>query len=82
MELCPVCNALTELLANCANCQEPLEDYGKVSDFLDPYGHYNDLDTIKSADGYTDPSICPHLLYCNNCGHEQVLFVHEKSLEN
>jgi len=80
--LCPVCNALTSITINCANCQAQLEDYGKVSDYLDPYGHYNDLETVKSADGYTEEDICPHLLYCNDCGHEQVVFIHEKPFEN
>ena len=80
MALCPVCNALTSLMYYCTNCQSQLEDFGKVADFLDPYGHYNDLETVKSADGYLEDGVCPHLLYCNECGQEQVIFVHESPL--
>jgi len=83
VDLCPVCNALTTLSIHCKNCQDQLEDLGKVADFLDPYGHYNDIETVKSTDGYiADEAICPHILFCNNCKNEQVIFIHEGPLEN
>lgn len=81
MAICPICNGFNQLEKNCMKCSFPLKDKGKVADFLDPYGHYNDSDTMKSADGYPNTvthSLCPHLMYCFNCGHEDVEFVQEK----
>lgn len=81
MAMCPICNAFEQLEVNCPECNTQLEDTGKVSDFLDPYGHYNDVETAKMGDGYpntTKDQICPHLMYCHNCGHNEVEFVQEE----
>lgn len=81
MAICPVCNAFEQLEKSCTICQAILKDKGKVTDFLDPYGHYNDIDTLKSADGYANTlgeKLCPHLLYCFHCDHEQIEFVQEQ----
>lgn len=78
MAVCPLCNALQQLIAYCSNCQAQLEDCGKVSDFLDPYGHYNDDETVKMGDGYPDTAtgqICPHLLACPQCGNDEVRLI-------
>lgn len=78
MSECPLCNAFSDLDKTCPKCTNPLEDAGKESDFSDPYAHYNDLDTIKMADGYPSTrkeEICPHLITCNNCGYDEVKFV-------
>ena len=79
--MCPLCNALKEVNRNCPTCNTKLEDSGKVSDFLDPYGHYNDEETVKMGDGYPDTAkdqICPHLLTCKSCGCDQVVFIQEE----
>ncbi|KIL74878.1 hypothetical protein [Bacillus badius] len=81
MKLCPVCNAFKEIELSCPECHSSLEDKGKVSDFLDPYGHYNDEETVKMGDGYSDTAkkqICPHLMYCNHCGYDAVKFIQEE----
>ena len=52
MAMCPLCNAFKELEMYCTVCRTSLDDSGKVSDFLDPYGHYNDEETVKMGDGY------------------------------
>ncbi len=81
MAMCPLCNALKEVNKNCPNCNKPLEDSGKVSDYLDPYGHYNDEETVKMGDGYPNTArdqICPHLLVCKECGFDQVIFIQEE----
>ncbi|WP_409299957.1 hypothetical protein [Peribacillus sp. SCS-155] len=81
MPMCPLCNAFKEMDMNCQNCGAKLNDAGKVSDFLDPYGHYNDDATVKMGDGYANTSrggICPHLMACNDCGHDQVIFINEE----
>lgn len=81
MAICPLCNSLKTLDINCPKCNTQLEDSGKVSDFLDPYGHYNDEETVKMGDGYPNTArdqICPHLMVCNNCGHKEVHFIQEE----
>ena len=81
MAMCPICNSFKELEVNCSECNFRLEDSGKVSDFLDPYSHYNDAVTVKMGDGYPNTAkdeICPHLMYCNNCGQNEVKFVQEE----
>ena len=52
MAICPLCNGFKELKRYCANCGTLLADVGKVSDYFDPYGHYNDEETVKMGDGY------------------------------
>lgn len=81
MKMCPICNSFKELEIDCSNCSSRMEDLGKVSDFLDPYGHYNDNETVKMGDGYPNTvkdHICPHLMYCNTCDYEDVKFVQEE----
>ncbi|WP_409294833.1 hypothetical protein V1498_16900 [Peribacillus sp. SCS-26] len=80
MGMCPYCNGFKKLEAFCSVCGTDMEDSGKVSDYLDPYGHYNDEETVKLGDGFKNSSedeICPHLLSCPSCGHDRVLFVKE-----
>lgn len=81
MAMCPLCNAFKEIQVNCTNCGIPCYDAGKVSDFLDPYGHYNDEETVKMGDGYDNTSrdqICPHLLACPSCGTDRVILIQEE----
>ena len=81
MAMCPICNSFQTLDIHCPTCNSSLEDSGKVSDFLDPYGHYNDTETVKMGDGYTNTTadqICPHLIHCHNCGHQEVAFIQEE----
>ena len=81
MAICPLCNAFIEIEINCPKCASHLNDGGKVSDYLDPYGHYNDEETVKMGDGFPNSAkdhLCPHLMVCNKCGHDQVEFVKEQ----
>jgi len=80
MAMCPICNAFKQLEMSCSKCSTLLEDLGKVSDFLDPYGHYNDVETVKMGDGYLntiESNTCPHLMYCSKCEFNEVQFVQE-----
>ena len=80
MAICPLCNALREVKMDCPKCHSQLNDGGKVSDYLDAYGHYNDEETVKMGDGYPNTAkdqICPHLMVCNECGYDQVIFIQE-----
>lgn len=81
MAMCPLCNSLNVLEMYCPKCNSRLDDSGKVSDYLDPYGHYNDEETVKMGDGYPNTAknqICPHLMVCNKCGYDVVNFVQEE----
>lgn len=81
MAICPLCNALQKVSMDCPTCNSPLHDEGKVADYSDPYGHYNDEETVKLGDGYPNTAkeeICPHLLLCRDCGYERVLFIQEQ----
>lgn len=78
MAVCPLCNALRQINDECPVCRVQMTDAGKVSDFLDPYGHYNDDETVKMGDGYphtANEPVCPHLLVCESCGKDQVAFI-------
>lgn len=80
MAQCPLCNSLYEIEVYCPNCKNKLEDSGKVSDYLDPYGHYNDEETVKMGDGYPNTAkdqICPHLMVCRECSYDEVRFIRE-----
>ena len=81
MAICPLCNNLPELHPECPNCHSSMDDSGKVSDYLDPYGHYNDEETNKMGDGYPNTAkdqICPHLMVCRECGYDKVVFIQEQ----
>lgn len=81
MAMCPLCNSLKELKIECPTCKTILHDSGKVSDYLDPYGHYNDEETVKMGDGYPNTAkdeICPHLMACPECGYDVVRFIQEE----
>lgn len=81
MAICPICNALQEIKQSCPTCQHALKGAGKVSDYSDPYGHYNDENTVKMGDGFPNTAkdeICPHLFKCENCTYEQIVFIQER----
>ena len=81
MAICPICNALEEIERECPKCRVRLKDGGKVSDYLDVYGHYNDEETVKMGDGYPNTAkdqICPSLMVCHECGYDQVVFIQEQ----
>lgn len=78
MAVCPLCNGFQQLDNECPSCHAHMNDAGKVSDYLDPYGHYNDDETVKMGDGYPDTAkglVCPHLFVCASCGKDEVVFV-------
>ncbi|WP_102693879.1 hypothetical protein [Rummeliibacillus pycnus] len=80
MAMCPVCNSLKVVEIDCPNCSTLLKNDGKVADFMDPYSHYEDEETVKMGDGYSNTAkdqICPHLMVCQNCGYDKVIFIQE-----
>lgn len=81
MKMCPVCNSFQKLQKDCPFCQDRLVDGGRVADFLDPYGHYNDIETSNIGDGYDiQNKQCSHLLYCEDCNYDEVFMIAEQPL--
>lgn len=81
MKICPVCNSFQTLKKKCPFCQDLLIDGGRVADFLDPYGHYNDIQTTNQGDGFnTNNDQCPHLVYCEACNYDEVFPIEERPL--
>lgn len=83
MKMCPVCNTFQSIRKQCPFCHDKLVDGGRLADYLDPYGHYNDIVTSNLGDGYVNDSEkqqCPHLIYCEDCQYDEVFLVEEKQL--
>lgn len=81
MKMCPVCNTFQSLEKRCPFCHSQLIDGGRVADYLDPYGHYNDIATSNLGDGFTndkEKQQCPHLIYCKGCQYDEVFLVEEQ----
>lgn len=71
---CPLCNGMQSVQHNCAQCGNPMTDYGRTMDFdgWDPYSPYLEIDTTKRFDGIPDDfnrHQCPHMFVCESCGH-------------
>jgi hypothetical protein len=80
MGICPICNGFKASETTCAQCQSVMEDKGRVIDYFDDYSPYMEIDGMKKIDGYEQTfqqHQCAHLLYCNNCQSEQVVFIQE-----
>lgn len=80
MEFCPLCNGIEAIHLSCPKCQTNMEDQGKLTDFLDDYSPYLDIDMVKMVDG--DPKSleehqCLHYFYCPACRHEEVRTIQE-----
>lgn len=77
--VCPVCNGLEELKSTCTSCGNVVEDKGRLMDFYDDYSPYMPIDQMKLEDGYEDLAkhLCPHIVYCESCLREEVVFVQE-----
>lgn len=80
MELCPLCNGLETRIIQCPNCQRIMEDRGKITDYLDDYSAYMDIDIMKLFDGNINSlegHQCIHYFYCPTCQHEETNAINE-----
>ncbi|NEY70821.1 hypothetical protein [Bacillus mesophilus] len=80
MGICPICNGFESSETTCKQCQSVMEDKGRVIDYFDDYSPYMEIDGMKKIDGYEQTlqqHQCAHLLYCNHCQTEQVIFIQE-----
>lgn len=64
---CPVCNGLIHLAENCPSCSTTMEDCGKISGYLDPYGPYEEAKETTTEEAVIGDGRCIHFLQCPNC---------------
>ncbi|KGX85295.1 hypothetical protein [Pontibacillus litoralis] len=82
MFICPVCNGLQSLQMQCLNCNQIMNNQGRVADYFDEYSPYLQDEGLKMIDGDSCSSLnhtCVHLLYCFNCGNEQSYAIEENN---
>lgn len=80
MALCPLCNGLKHIHLFCPECNNEMEDKGKVMDYDDEYSAYEDIDTLKKNDGFPHSHLydqCPHLMKCPKCFHDEIILIKE-----
>lgn len=80
MAMCPICNGFQELIIQCPDCGQNMDDSGRIMDFYDDYSAYMEIDSLKLEDGFQGTvakSQCPHLVSCQNCGVSDVIFIQE-----
>ncbi|EOW9529999.1 hypothetical protein ACO11K_003771 [Bacillus cytotoxicus] len=78
MMICPLCNALDAQTYSCPTCQNVLQDYGKVVDYIDDYSAYMDQELLTAVDGLTAQNserYCTHLFYCATCNTDTEMVV-------
>jgi len=59
-----------------------MEDCGKAADYFDPYSAYENIDTLKLADGNIESlknNLCIHLFFCPVCFFEKTVSVKEEN---
>lgn len=74
MDVCPLCNGLETRIFQCPNCQTIMSDKGKITDYLDDYSPYMDIEIMKLFDGVEqslEKKQCIHYYICPNCMHEE-----------
>lgn len=80
MSICPLCNGLQVINFYCKHCKATITDQGKVTDYLDEYSAYEDINTLKLVDGL-EQSIeneqCVHLFHCSHCGNDERIVINE-----
>ncbi|WP_078381586.1 hypothetical protein [Sutcliffiella halmapala] len=80
MGMCPLCNGFEKYEQSCSSCGDLLVDAGKVTDFLDDYSAYMEIELLKMVDGNVsslDDNICMHVISCPTCDSEQMIAVKE-----
>ncbi|MFY0760344.1 hypothetical protein AB1K32_15840 [Metabacillus dongyingensis] len=83
MNMCPLCNGFNDDVeaATCPNCKINMMDHGKITDYMDAYSAYMEIDTMKLFDGVMDSlesHQCIHLFSCSNCLHEEAKQIREQ----
>lgn len=80
MEICPLCNGFENYTDTCASCGSVMNDIGKVTDYLDDYSAYMEINLLKMVDGdlnSLENHVCIHLISCSTCQVEQIISIQE-----
>ncbi len=80
MEICPLCNGFENYNGSCTSCGSMLVDTGKVTDYLDDYSAYMEINLLKMVDGDLNSlanQVCLHLFNCPACQIEQIIAIQE-----
>ncbi|WLR42796.1 hypothetical protein LC087_00690 [Bacillus carboniphilus] len=83
MRGCPVCNGLTEIDQFCETCGESMVDKGKLTDYLDDYSAYMEIDSMKLFDGdqlSLEKHRCIHMVSCPTCKNDYLIAIKDGSL--
>lgn len=77
--LCPICNGLARLAAECQKCGGQLVDEGRLYDYYGDYSPYREIDDAKMDNGLPDRlnHLCIHAGWCPVCRSQQSVFVQE-----
>ena len=65
-EICPLCNALEFVEAECPLCGNLLTDGGPVENYYGPYSPYMDVASLQFM---LPDRQCVHILFCPQCGY-------------
>jgi len=71
---------LRNLKFSCKNCSASLADQGKVTDYLDEYSAYEEINTLKQVDGLEESlenKQCVHIFSCSQCGNDELIVITE-----
>lgn len=76
--VCPICNGMQALSAECPECRSLVQDYGRWLDYLGPYSPYREIDDLSMTDGFsgTGEEGCVHLVNCPECGRSFTVEIH------
>ncbi|WP_335872055.1 hypothetical protein [Bacillus sp. 2205SS5-2] len=67
MNICPLCNGISQPTIGCSVCGEGMHNNGRMSDFYDDYSAYMDMETMKVVDEKNENEECVHVFTCLNC---------------
>ncbi|MFY4774208.1 hypothetical protein [Metabacillus sp. RGM 3146] len=80
MDMCPLCNGFEVKWVECRGCGTLMEDSGRLTDYLDDYSAYMEIDSMKLYDGVLDSlekHQCIHLFFCRRCQNEELTIERE-----
>jgi hypothetical protein len=69
MELCPLCNAISDIDVSCPKCGAAMNDGGIPVGYYEPYSPYLPYNILSQNDGVSKDE-CIHLFYCPSCGYD------------
>jgi hypothetical protein len=72
MNICPVCNGLTDYVKYCSKCGSKMEISSRIEDEDDSYAPYENYNITDLNDG-DPPDICSHIAECKTCRIKEII---------